>query len=335
MGKTEPTQENIVALGAHALTPLATLRRRYQRAVRSLPPADLVIYHQPWGTDLFGREDAGSKRVFWQHDPEAGNTAGVERLTRAVDAFWFDREPWRDALARSHSWIPSRRLRHLPLVFGAANDGGSMKTPEAPNSVEEPVIGWVGNLTIDLDRADRLEALWTALEANGFSGSLEICGDGPLEKRLRRRLEDASVSFFPRAAWHQRIGRWNGMVYLGNEPRWTLPVVESLRRGCCVWLPAEAETATDLPNPLCYPAGDMPTLAQKWSRAHGTGRAWALAAGEALFRAQSEKSTAFAVSEAVASVKSLRPREHRHRGLAGAWPFGFYRNIHRLLSGRR
>ncbi len=339
-GDVPEERRDVISLQAKAGTMLYRLRQAYRKAVQTLPPADIVIYHHPWGTDLFGREDGAIKRIFWQHQPSIGSFAAVDRLARTVDTFWFDRNPWRDALQASHSWIPSRRLRHLPVVLWSVARTLPAATP-APariaSSETPPVLGWVGRFQLDGERADRWVPLAEALKAAGFKGQIELCGEkGPLEKEIRTATEGLEVRFLPRAEWPQRLPNWTAFITLGNEPAWTYPLAQALANGLCVWLPQDASPAdADLPRTLTYPAGDMQTLADWFHPAQVGRRNRAQAAGSALLKKEAASGSIEQVIDALSIVRALPVRPQRMRGPSGLWPFAFYRRIHRMLAGSR
>lgn len=327
-GKADIEEARVVSLNAGALTPIGTLRTRYRMAIRTLGSADLTIYHGPWGTDLFGSADGRCKRVFWQHEPGFVTRAGLDRLARDVDAMWFDRESWRVAVHASHGWIPERRLLHMPLVFSE----DQFAPPSSGNRRSPAVLGWVGSLNVTPDRADRLPLMLDALEAEGFAGRVEICGDGPWRRKLRRKLSADKVMFFPLDEWKERIASWDGLLCLANDARWTLPVVRAMKSGKSLLLPVD-EYGDDLPTELTYPAGDLLALAAHWSPSAAPGREQAVRAAWNLVRRETEVVELSKVKTALTAVQSLPMAATRGRGMGGIWPFAIYRRLHRLLQG--
>lgn len=328
-GEVAFSEVSVVTLSVRATTPLATLRRRYRKAVRTLPPADLAIYHSSWGTDLFAHADGAAARVFWQHEPTFGTRAALDRLARAVDVFWFDRQPWLTAARASHPWVPERRMQHLPLVFsGSESRTAPLREAEPPG-----LLGWVGELEVTPDRADRLPPMLAALDEAGFEGQLEICGRGSLEKKLRRKLPVERVRFLPPEAWKERMPVWHGLLCLSNESRWTLPVVGAMETGTALLLPVD-EYAADLPGALTYPAGDLAALAGHWKRSAGQERELARQAGMKLVKREAAAGNRTRAEEVIVAAQSLKRPAAATAGMSGLWPFAVYRRAHRLLRGQ-
>jgi hypothetical protein len=313
------------------LVTVATLRRRYRETVRENPDgASLVFYHQSLGTDLFLREEAELKRILWLHETPPTTQAGTERLARAVDAFWFDRESWHDLVASRHQWIPASRLRTLRWI----DDWQSSETKGelSPAPVRDGLrLGWVGDFNRAVERIDRLPGFLEELTSAGFAGKVELCGVGKLPPKIERacgRSAAISVTTFPLEAWHERLPAWTGMFALGRDFSWRIPYLAFRQRGLPLWLPVDGEVRVSrkLESPTSgihfYEQGKLAEMAVSLTSKRPSG-----VPKPALVSPKIDWAAELSHLVALRTVarRPLRP--------SGAWPYGWIQRLNRTLSG--
>lgn len=317
---------------------LGTLRRRYREVVEGWKERpDFIFYHEAFGEDLFVREEGGIKRVLWLHKIPPSTLAGTERLARAVDAIWCDRATWRDLFATRHPWIPATRLSVAPWMHGlcvepdrsisAAVDEGGLR------------LGWVGELTLSGERADRLETLALTLKKQvELPWTLEICGSGDLRKSLSRRFADSGlkIEILPLNTWKERLPKWDAIVSVGRDLEWRVPYLAALEAGKSLWLPVDGDPAevedTEGPFPATvhlYTQGDLESVACSLQRYAST------APGPRKSKRSDPFWEAGAIdwTERLRVVGDLRVVAKRPLRPSGWWTYGWLRHLARGFAG--
>lgn len=163
----------------------------------------------------------------------------------------------------------------------------------APSAALRAVL--VGRLTANKGPLHALDAVAMARTA-GRDVRLVVVGDGPLERRARRRANEAdlagAVQFTGRVA---NVERWLAEADVALRPSYTeglpLAVIEALACGTpviCTDVPGTLEAVRHNLNGVVVPVGDVPAMSAALVRLHDD-----RAALERLSRAAAETAAAF------------------------------------------
>ncbi len=226
-----PRHPGASGLGLTGWDTIRSTRRKLRRLPRLSRPM-VPIYHDLWGLAFLGDQDEPARRRLGAvHSQWPLLDHQLDRLEGSLDGVFTDSEAIAERVRARWPGLDPERIRHLPVPARIGPEERFNRSPPGP----EPVVGYVGRVTLPQKRVDRLPPLLDALHREGIPCRLEILGDGDAMGLLASRFPSgAPVRFLGRREgeeYWKALGRWDFVISTSDHEGSPLSLVEAMSLG--------------------------------------------------------------------------------------------------------